>query len=69
MKSAVKKNKAWKGIKGVLGNLEAAVLNRWSGGTSLSLSFGTNIQERKGEPCSYYGKQNLGWRKAQDGCL
>ena len=69
MKSAVKKNKAWKGIKGVLGNLEAAVLNRGSGGTSLSLSLGTDIQERKGELRSYCGKENLGRRKAQGNCL
>ena len=55
----MKKNRAWKGIKGVLGNLEAAFLNRGSGGTSLSLSLGTDIQERKGEPRSYCGKENL----------
>ena len=62
-------NKAWKGIKGVLGNLEAAVLNRGSGGTSLNLSLGTDIQERKGEPRSYCEKEKLGWKKAQGNCL
>lgn len=49
----MKKNKAWKGNKRVLGNLEVAVLSRWSGRTSLSLNLGTNFEEMKGEPCRY----------------